>query len=574
MLPRVLGVVLLTCGTVAAGGSVLAGPPQENARPDPLEAGTSVGATAAGPGYSQAASTVPQNSGGAPYAPVEPQAVFEQQPMSVPPEPVWASVPPVRVFPRPGNFFIPPKGPGAYSLRDALSGTTRPARRKSGYPAFCIMAPPFYDADFRYLDSVPDEERLPYERLKRIHLGEDFLFSTGGAAWYRYTIEINSRLTERNNDYTLGRIRTYGDLWYRDQVRVYAEFIAANRWGGELPALPIDVDRADMLNLFAEVKLFDFQNRPVYVRGGRQEVLLGSQRLLSPLPWANVRRNFDGVRVFRQGEKFDVDAFWLEPVRPNPSRFDSTNSDRQLAGTWLTWRPQKGHFFDLFYLYSSNSAAVTQQGISIAPSRFSTLGTRYAGDRDNWLWDVEAALQLGQRGSADLVAGMATAGAGYHFADALWNPTLWVYYDYASGDSSPNAGRFNTFNQLYPFGHYYLGWADIAGRQNIQDFNLHLGFYPVKWVTAWLQYHHFWLANARDALYNAGGVAIRRDPTGAAGNNVGDEFDFVLNFHLTVQSDFFVAYAQVFEGSYLQKTSGPNKAAATEALYLIYNFRW
>jgi hypothetical protein len=35
-----------------------------------------------------------------------------------------------------------------------------------------------------------------------------------------------------------------------------------------------------------------------------------------------------------------------------------------------------------------------------------------------------------------------------------------------------------------------------------------------------LQYHHFELAQSRDALYNAAGVAIRRDPTGLAGTNV------------------------------------------------------
>ena len=27
---------------------------------------------------------------------------------------------------------------------------------------------------------------------------------------------------------------------------------------------------------------------------------------------------------------------------------------------------------------------------------------------------------------------------------------------------------FGTFNQLYPFGHYYLGYLDLVGRQNIQ----------------------------------------------------------------------------------------------------------
>lgn len=144
----------------------------------------------------------------------------------------------------------------------------------------------------------------------------------------------------------------------------------------------------------------------------------------------------------------------------------------------------------------------------------------------------------------------------------------------ASGTHLSASGQFTTFNQLFPFGHYYLGWADVAGRQNIQDVNLHLGLYPVAWTTVWLQYHHLWLNQPRDALYNAGGVAIRRDPTGRSGTNVGDEIDVVLNFHINAQSDFMVAYAQLFGGRFLQSTAGPGAASSAESVYLLYNFRW
>jgi len=78
---------------------------------------------------------------------------------------------------------------------------------------------------------------------------------------------------------------------------------------------------------------------------------------------------------------------------------------------------------------------------------------------------------------------MATVGAGRHFKDAPLNPTLWFYYDYAGGNNRPNGGEYNTFNQLFPFGHYYLGWADLVGRQNIHDANAHLFMYPTNWMT-------------------------------------------------------------------------------------------
>lgn len=510
----------------------------------------------------------------APYVPIEPEQMMGQEPLDVPQTSIWSKVPNARIFPRPGNFFILPSGPGYYSLMDQVRGNRREGPQQSGYPAFAIMAPGFFDADFRYLDEKPRSEQLLYERLKRLHIGKNFLFSTGGETWYRYNNEINSRLTQTNNQYGLTKVRLYGDLWYRDKLRVYTEFIDADRGGGSLPPLPVDIDRADLLDCFVDYKLGEIKEHPVYVRAGRQEVLLGSQRLISTLPWANMRRNFDGVRGFRQGEKFDVDLFWLQPVIPNKNQFDSSDHNQTFSGAWFTYRPKKGHFLDFYYLYYNNSNTIVQQGIAIAPERFNTLGTRYAGDKNDFLWDFETAMQLGRRGSEKLVAGMATTGIGYHWSKRRLNPTLWLYYDFASGDANPNAGNFTTFNQLFPFGHYYLGWTDAAGRQNIQDVNLHLGIYPTKWITVWGQYHHFWLNQPKDALYNAGGVAIRRDPSGAAGTNVGDEIDLVMNFHLNVQSDLMVVYGQLFGGNFLKATSSPTAAASSEVVYLMYNYRW
>jgi hypothetical protein len=109
------------------------------------------------------------------------------------------------------------------------------------------------------------------------------------------------------------------------------------------------------------------------------------------------------------------------------------------------------------------------------------------------------------------MAGMATAGVGRHFKNVWATPTAWLYYDYASGDSDPTSGTSNTFNQQFPFGHYYMGWIDLVGRQNIHDLNAHLYFYPAPWVTMFVQYHRFWLDQPKDALYGVGGVPIRRD---------------------------------------------------------------
>lgn len=483
----------------------------------------------------------------------------------------WSKVPPVRIVPRLGFFPILPSGPGYYSVRDSLLDICRPAPPKYGYVPFALMAPGFFDADFRYLDDPKNTLHDPFDRFHRCHIGDNLLLNTGGQAWWRHMDEGNARLTTTRDNYDLYRVRQYLDICYTDLFRVYIEGIYATSVGQDLPPAIIDINKGDILDLFVDLKLCDIDGHGAYVRVGRQEMLFGSQRLISTLDWSNTRRAFQGVRGFRQGDKFDVDLFYVRPVPPLASQLDSADKNLNFYGAWTTYRAKPGYFFDFYYLALENNNRVTQQAIERAPFTVHTLGTRYAGDREGFLWDGEAMLQLGQRGSQEILAGATSAGLGYNFRHAPMNPTVWAYYDWASGDKNPGEGKFNTFNQLFPFGHYYFGWVDQVGRQNIQDLSAYLYLYPTKWLTVNAQYHHFWLAESRDALYNAAGVAIRRSATGSAGNDVGNEVDFIFNVHLDLHSNVLFGYSKLFGGRFLEET-GP--ATNTDLLYVMYNVRW
>src|SRR5262245_12991939 len=59
-------------------------------------------------------------------------------PAAEPPSP-WEKVPPVRIFPRVGNFSVPPSGPGYYSIKDCIEGNFREAPPRYPYPAFGLM---------------------------------------------------------------------------------------------------------------------------------------------------------------------------------------------------------------------------------------------------------------------------------------------------------------------------------------------------------------------------------------------------------------------------------------------------
>src|SRR5262249_25549693 len=150
------------------------------------------------------------------------------------------------------------------------------------------------------------------------------------------------------------------------------------------------------LNLFIDVKLATLDNAPVYARIGRQELLYGSQRLISPLDFANTRRTFQGAKGFWHSECLDIDAFCVEPVIPNATDADAPDHKQIFSGLWATYRPKKNQLLDLYALNLDNCNRVTQLGIIRAPINCTTLGARYAGDSDGrWMWEAEGDVQLG-----------------------------------------------------------------------------------------------------------------------------------------------------------------------------------
>lgn len=488
----------------------------------------------------------------------------------------WSKAPPVSPPPRGGIFVKPPMGPGYFSLLDLIDGNKREKPQVDPLPPSALTTTPAFDFDFRYLEQ-PGHDKDFFDPIKRIHLGSDWLLSFGGSFWYRYMHETDSRLNaaEINNDYHLLRTRLHADLWYQDQFRLFAEMLDARALGLDLPALGIDKNHTDMLNLFADVKLGQFMDGPAYLRVGRQELLYGSQRLISTLDWANTRRTFQGVKTFWQTPAFNLDAFWVRPMVTEPNQFDNWDKDRNFVGLWGTYKAIPGQVLDLYYLSlidnrTVSPANITQGNVLQGDSVLHTIGARWVGDYERILYELEGMYQFGKRSHLDISAFSIASGVGYQLPLPM-NPQFWLRYDFASGDKNHRDGRSNTFNQLFPFGHYYFGYIDQVGRQNIHDFNAQFTLHPQPWVTFLGQYHRFYLANKRDYLYNAAGAGTIRDITGQSGSHVGDEIDFTVNFHVSRHQDILLGYSKLFTGEFIKNT---RPGVSPDLFYAQYNFRF
>ncbi len=414
----------------------------------------------------------------------------------------------------------------------------------------------FYNNDFSYLEGADGVDTFLGDALKRRSVGPLVTVDAGGEYRMRHQRGQTAN-PNRTNDNLLHRTRLYFNVEVDGWFRAYVEGIDAVSDFDDVPPLAIDENRFDALNLFGDVRLWNGTRGTAWFRAGRQELLYGAQRLVSPLDWSNTRRTFDGFKAMWQGDEWDVDAWWSRPVPfgqhvaggVTDRNFDHPDQSQEFSGVWATWKRYKNHKFDFYFL------RLNEYDLAVNTFDYNTLGFRWDGKRGCLLWEIEAGYQFGDFAALTHSAEFYTVGFGRKF-DLPFDPAIWFYFDYASGDDNPGDGTNGTFDQLFPLGHKYFGFMDFVGRQNIEDWNIRLTATPHEKVKLLLWYHVFHLESARDALYNAAGVPIRVDNTGASGDDVGQELDFTVTFLLKPSCDLLVGYSHFFSGPFIRNSGG------------------
>lgn len=435
----------------------------------------------------------------------------------------------------------------------------------------------YYANDFDYLAApciAPNDPRGAVEKttdsLKQIDIAPAITLSLGGEMRLRYHNENNigsSRLDGRDDEFALTRVRAYADIQITDYFRGYVEMIDARKSGGALPPRGIEVVRTNVLNGFGEFHA-PVANGRAMVRAGRQELLFGAQRLISPLEWGNTRRSFDGFRASYESERFAIDGWFVNP-RAISDRSSSRNSKIDFSGLYGQYFGLPGHAVEVYALHLDVDDPLALQ------SQFWTVGGRVADQKGLVNWEVEAARQTGNNEDGDISAWMLTISAGLDFSQSLpFSPQVSVAYDRASGDGDDTDGKAQTFNQLFPLGHAYLGSMDLIGRQNIEAFSAKLSAKPHKRITTALTFHDFNLSKATDALYNAGGAAIRRDATGAAGTNVGQELDATITYTPSRWYNLQLGYGRFWAGRFVKETNGTGVSGNADFFYLQSTIRF
>ncbi len=387
----------------------------------------------------------------------------------------------------------------------------------------------FYANDYSYINDPCYRDHLLGDSLKQIDVGCRGKLDVGGQLRLRYHHELGMKGPQRfqagtDDDFLLTRLRLFGNYRATDNLRFYVEGLYADSEGETYAPRPIDQNSMDFQNFFVDYKLGD----AFTVRAGRQELLYGAQRTISPLDWANTRRTFEGIRVLYKRGDWAIDGFFTNFVPVQPNDIDEANYDLPFYGAYGVYSGLDNATADFYYLGSENNT--TRQALH-------TIGGRLNGacPCSDWLYEVEGATQFGSRGNGldQDNEHFVTAGVGRKLSECGWSPTVWLYYDYAS----------ENYNQLYPLAHKYLGFIDAVQRSNIESPNVLLTMKPSDKVKLLFWYYHFESASA-NPVRSIGGT-----PNQTAGKHFGDELDVVVKYQIKPRTDILFGWSHLWRGS-------------------------
>ena len=344
-----------------------------------------------------------------------------------------------------------------------------------------------------------------------------------------------------DDDYLLHRVLLAADARHTGGFRAHVQIISGLTSGWEGVPPPTQDDSVDLMQGFVE-QSFDVGDGDLLVRAGRQELSLGSSRLISVRESPNIRRAFDGLRAswsLHSGAR--VDAFALRPVSPERSGFDDRSSSAQtfwgLYGT-ADVPGTEGLKADLYYLGLRREDAVFTQGRATEVRH--SVGVRLFGERDRTDWNIEGVWQWGSFGDASIRAWTLSADLGYRWADLPLSPRLGIKMDAISGDRNPADRRLETFNPLFPKLPYFSE-ANVATPANLLDVQPSFTFNVTREATLSLSWNALWKQARADAFY-APPLSPVRGTANSAGRAIGTQASLNLDWKLSKRSGLGAAY--------------------------------
>ncbi|WP_435303431.1 alginate export family protein [Novosphingobium humi] len=445
--------------------------------------------------------------------------------------------------------------PGA--LLAAGHASAQPAREAWQAPTLSITR---YDEDWSDLADAEKRAHHWTGPFKYIPITDDVWLSTGTELRLRSeSLSGNQWGTAPDQTYLWARALPYADL-HAGRFRAFVQPMATFATGVEPAASPTDQSRLDLLQGFAEADL-----GPVTLRGGRQMISLGTERLVGTRYGPNTPLAFDGARAVVRIGAASVSLLALHPVQAGLRDFDDHTSAAK--GLWGAYAVLPG--WDVYYLAYRNRNA-RFGGITGREMRHS-IGLRSHGTRGQLHWNVEGVAQFGHFEGQN--SGVQTIGAwtlGTEVGLALphaMDATMRV--NIISGDGKAGDGHLGTFNALFPKGKYF-GELSPVGPANIVNLNPRFSAQVAPKVSASLAAMAFWRYSRGDGVYDIPGNLIRAAGAGHS-RFIGGGGEATVAWQATPELELSSSFSVFAPGAFLRETGSTR---TTTMLGLQANFRF
>jgi hypothetical protein len=213
------------------------------------------------------------------------------------------------------------------------------------------------------------------------------------------------------------------------------------------------------------------------VKLGRQEVNLGNQRLVGSVGWSQAARSIDGVLAAYKAGDFGTAIAFYGKLNESVNRFDAwtiPNTDTGDIDLYVASWQGALKPFGIGGTYEATAIFVD----GMEHSTIDNINTFYF--RGTPVVDLgsmkvkanaEVAFQNGQdQNGNDYKGYFFSVGGGATFADVAAKPSVFVGYDYYSGDDGKD-NDIDAFWSVLPTAHKWLGFADQIWVGNFYKFN-------------------------------------------------------------------------------------------------------
>lgn len=397
-----------------------------------------------------------------------------------------------------------------------------------------------------------------YVPLPKIMGADDAWLSTGTELRLRSeSLSGNQWGAAPDQTYLWARALPYADL-HVGKARAFVQPMASFATGVTPSASPTDQSRLDLLQAFAELDL-----GPVTLRGGRQMVSLGTERLVGTRYGPNTPLAFDGARAVVHVGPASVSLLSLRPVQAGLRDFDDHTSPTRAL--WGAYGVLPG--WDVYYLAYRNRNAHFG-GIAGEELRHS-IGLRSHGARGRIHWNVEGIAQFGHFAGQTIGAWTLGSEVGLSFSAAPGTPDFTLRANVISGDSHAGDGHLGTFNALFPKGKYF-GELSPVGPANIVNLNPRLSAQLSRKVSASLAAMAFWRYARGDGVYDIPGNLIRAPGLGHS-RFIGGGGEASVAWQATAELELSTSFSVFAPGAFLRETGSTR---TTTMLGLEANFRF